>query len=92
MVFRPKRDNFIETMNTEEMSVMGQHAEHCQRLFSEGKLVLSGVCLDGTYGIVVFRAKSEESARQFFNNDPAVQAGIVNVELHPFRIGMLQCS
>lgn len=38
---RPKRQNFLQEMTTEEQAVMGQHFAYVEKLHSEGKLVLS---------------------------------------------------
>lgn len=89
-LFKPKRENFMQSMTQEEMAAMGKHSEYCQGLFSEGKIVQAGACVDGAYGIVVFKAESPEAAQHIFENDPAVRAGVVNGELHPYRVSMLQ--
>lgn len=86
MVFRPKRDDFIQTMTPEEQAAMSGHVQHCHSLAAEERIVLLGVCQDGAYGILVFRAESEQAARTFFEDDPAVKAGIVHSELHPFNV------
>ncbi|PWK07016.1 YciI family protein [Tumebacillus permanentifrigoris] len=89
-LFKPKRDNFFESMTPEEMAAMGQHVEYSNRLFSEGKIVLGGACTNGAFGIIVFRAESPEAAQEIFDNDPAVVAGVVDAELHPYRVALLQ--
>ncbi|WP_243311100.1 YciI family protein [Fundidesulfovibrio agrisoli] len=84
MLFKAKRENFIATMTPEEQAVMEAHGAHCHALAAQGRVVLLGVCPDGAYGVMVFRAESEEEARRFFDEDPAVQAGVVQPELRPF--------
>ncbi len=86
MLFKAPREDFIKTMTDEERSVMSAHAEHCKTLAAEGRIVLLGACKDGARGVLVFRAVSEEAAREFFENDPAVKSGIVEPELHPFMV------
>lgn len=86
MLFKAPRENFIQTMTAEERTVMAAHAEHCKTLAAEGRIVLLGACKDGARGVLVFRADSEEAAREFFGNDPAVKSGIVEPELHPFTV------
>ncbi|MCX8131673.1 MAG: YciI family protein [Clostridia bacterium] len=85
-LFKPKRENFLQTMTQEEMAAFGGHSEYTEKLFAEGKVILMGGCLDGAYGIVIFRAESTEEAQQIFKNDPAVKAGIVHAELHPYQV------
>jgi uncharacterized protein len=41
---------------------------------------------DKTFGLVVFEAADETTARQFMNADPAVIAGVMTAELHPFSV------
>lgn len=65
------------------------HMEYTQRLFSEGKIVQVGACLDGAYGIVVFKAESEQAAHEIYENDPVVKSGTLNSEFHPYRVTML---
>ncbi len=43
---------------------------------------------ESAFGIVVFRAPDEASARDFMECDPAVQAGVMRAELFPFRIAL----
>ncbi|MDF2958641.1 MAG: hypothetical protein K0S39_376 [Paenibacillus sp.] len=85
-IFKPKRDDFLQTLTPEEMVAMGAHFEYCNGLFAEGTLVMSGACLDGAYGMVVIKADSEETARRIFENDPAVKANVVHAELHPYKV------
>ena len=85
-IFKPKRADFLQTMTHEEMAAFGGHAEYTKKLYAEGKVILMGGCLDGAYGIVIFKAESPEAAQQIFDNDPAVKAGIVNAELHPYQV------
>jgi len=89
-LFKPKRENFMQSMTQEEMAAMGRHSDYCKCLFGEGKIVQAGVCLDGAYGIVVFKAESLEAAQLIFDNDPAVRAGVVDGELHPYQVSLLQ--
>ena len=86
---RPKRENFVATMTTEEKAVMEEHFAYTRKLFEQGKILLGGAATDGSIGIIVLRVGSAEEAQQIYENDPAVKAGIGYPELHPFRVGML---
>ncbi|GFK94343.1 hypothetical protein NNJEOMEG_02187 [Fundidesulfovibrio magnetotacticus] len=88
MLFEPNRPDFLQTMTDEERSVMTAHGAHCRELAAQGRVVLLGVCTDGAYGVLVFRAQSPEESRAFFEADPAVRAGIVTPRLHPFQVAM----
>ena len=85
---RPKRDNFVATMTPEEKAVMGAHFAYNDRLFAEGKILIGGAAADGSIGIIVLRVGSAEEAREIYENDPAVKAGIGYPELHQFRMGL----
>src|SRR6266540_2410740 len=43
---------------------------------------------DKTFGIAIFEAKDEAAARQFMESDPAVVAGLMTAELHPFSVAL----
>ena len=44
---------------------------------------------ESSFGIVIFRARSEEAARAVMNADPAVQAGGMRARLFPYRIALM---
>ena len=43
---------------------------------------------DKTFGIAIFEAKDEAAARKFMESDPAVAAGVMTAELHPFAVAL----
>lgn len=76
----------------EEQAVMTAHAGHLERLTEQGVVLLAGrtqTSDENTFGIVIFRAGSEEEARQIVNSDPGVQQGIWRAELFPFGVAFL---
>lgn len=62
------------------------HMANIVRMGAEGKLVIAGPFTDdGTLrGLYVFRVASAEEARALVESDPAVQAGRLRFELHPW--------
>jgi uncharacterized protein YciI len=40
--------------------------------------------------VAVLEAADEEEARAFMEADPAVQAGVMLADLHPFRVSLLR--
>jgi uncharacterized protein len=62
------------------------HLNNISRLFDEKKLILAGPFLDeGTYkGIFIFNVSTKEEAIQLLQTDPAVKAGRLDYEIHPW--------
>lgn len=84
------RPESLTTMSPEEEKIIDEHFEYLKRKLQEKMLVLAGPCLDGEFGIVIFRAESKKEAETFMNNDPAVKGGLMTSELHPFRISLVE--
>lgn len=62
------------------------HMDNIIRMAEEGVLVLAGPFLDDTEirGIYVFNVTTVEEAEKLTNTDPAVKAGSLVMELHPW--------
>jgi uncharacterized protein YciI len=62
------------------------HMENIGRMAAAGKLVLAGPFLDDgeLRGIYVFNVETVEEARALTESDPAVKAGPLVMELHPW--------
>src|SRR6266436_636535 len=76
----------------DEATLVAQHFAYLQGLAAQGIVVLAGRTLNAderAFGIVVFRAASEETARDVMNNDPAVKNGVMRAELYPYRIAVM---
>ncbi|MGG1677073.1 YciI family protein [Neobacillus sp. NRS-1170] len=89
-LIRPKRKDFIESMTHMEAKIMEEHFEYLKGLLAEEKLILAGPCLDGAFGICVFKSESWEDAETVMNNDPAVSNGVMSSELHEYRVSLIQ--
>jgi uncharacterized protein len=88
-LIHPVREDFIQSMTQDEREIMERHFNYLNDLLSEEKLILAGPCLDGKFGIVVYRAESMEAAREIMDNDPAVLNGLMTGELHPYRVSLM---
>jgi len=88
-LLRPTRPNFIEGISKEEEVILGEYFHYLGKALEEGTLVLAGPCLDGVFGVVIFRAASQEEALGFMNDDPAVKRRIMRAEAHPFRVSLM---
>lgn len=76
-----------------EKIAVDQHLSSLKRLLEEGVLVLAGRTLDEDekmFGIVIFEAETDEQAEHIMLNDPAVKAGIMVAELHPYRVALIR--
>jgi uncharacterized protein YciI len=76
----------------EEAEIVTQHFAYLQRLTEEGVVVLAGRTLntdERSFGIVIFRADSEEAARRVMEQDPAVRNRVMRAELYPYRIALM---
>ena len=85
MAFLKSRPN-TELSREERAEVMQAHLANILRLESEGLLVLAGPFLDEgpLRGIYIFNVASLEEAAALTATDPAIQAGTLEMELHPW--------
>ena len=74
-----------------DAAVIGQHFERLARATASGQVILAGKtseALDRTFGLVVFEADYEASARRFIETDPAVVVGIMSATLDPYVVAL----
>ncbi len=62
------------------------HQANISRLAKEGKLAIAGPFLDNgeLRGIYIFNVETVEEAKELTATDPAIQAGSLVMELHPW--------
>lgn len=75
----------------EDNMVLSRHFVRFQHAIETGELILAGRTKepgDKTFGIAIFEAKDEVAARVFMESDPAVVAGLMTAELHPFAVAL----
>lgn len=89
-IAKANRENWLATMTSQEKEVMEDHLEFVRKKFVEGKIALAGPCMDGAYGIIIYKTESIEEAKQMYESDPLVKAGIMDTELHPFKVGLME--
>lgn len=74
-----------------DKAAVEKHFNRFKEAVKSGRLILAGRTLeagDTTFGIAIFEAADENAAREFMNQDPAVVAGVMTAELHPFGVAL----
>ncbi len=72
--------------STQRAQIQAAHLKNIMRLAKEGKLIIAGPFLDNSEirGIFIFDVKTVEEAKKLTETDPAVKAGVLSMELHPW--------
>lgn len=75
-----------ETEATDRLQIA--HLAHLKRLRDSGQLIMVGPLTDGGQrrGVCIYRTGSLEEAKALAEADPAVQAGRLAVEIHPWWV------
>jgi len=70
----------------EAKTIQAGHMANIGRMAKEGKLVVAGPFMDNgeLRGIYVFNVESVAEAEELTKTDPAIQAGTLVMELHPW--------
>ena len=75
----------------DDNAAVARHFARFKHAIETGELILAGRTQepgDKTFGIAIFQAKDEAAARRFMESDPAVVAGLMTAELHPFAVAL----
>ena len=75
----------------EDETVLERRFARLQEAAKSGQLILAGRTKepgDKTFGIAIFKVSDEAAARAFMQADPAVSAGLMTAELHPFAVAL----
>lgn len=85
MAFLKRGPNRSQDQNV-AASLQKAHLQNIMRLAGEGKLIVAGPFLDDSEirGIYIFDVTTVEEARKLTETDPAIQAGSLVMELHPW--------
>lgn len=90
---QPTRPGMLtEGPTPEEETILSSHFAYLKDLTDRGVVILAGRTLNtdvSSFGIVIFKAGSEDDARQRMNDDPAVKHGVMRAELYPYRVALL---
>jgi uncharacterized protein YciI len=72
---------------------VGRHFRHLKAAVERGQVVLAGKTDepgDKTFGLVIFEAADEATAKAFMESDPAVVAGVMTAELRAYHLALLR--
>jgi uncharacterized protein len=75
----------------EDEMALSRHFARFQHAIETRELILAGRTREPgnkTFGIAIFEAKDEDAARKFMESDPAVVAGLMTADLHPFAVAL----
>ena len=72
--------------SAEAAQIQRAHLDNITRMAEEGKLVVAGPFFDDweVKGIYIFAVETVEEAEELTKTDPAIQAGRLVMELHPW--------
>lgn len=72
--------------STESANLMRAHLDNITKMADAGKLVVAGPFMDDgdIRGIYIFNVKTVKEAEALTKTDPAIQAGSLVMELHPW--------
>lgn len=81
-----KRGPNTDQDSTTKSNIQRAHLDNINRLAESGELVLAGPFLDDgeIRGIYIFNVETIDEAEKLTASDPAIQAGRVIMELHPW--------
>ncbi|SIT91792.1 Uncharacterized conserved protein YciI, contains a putative active-site phosphohistidine [Pontibacter indicus] len=81
-----KKGPYQPTDTAEVNSIQRGHMAHIRKMAADGKLVMAGPFLDNgeLRGIFIFDVATLEEAKALTEADPAVKAGKLIMELHPW--------
>lgn len=86
----PSRPEMVQDPTDDERRIVGEHFAYLVDLRDRGIAILAGRTQEAgdTFGITIFEADDEQTARAVMTADPAVAAGIFLATLHPYRIAV----
>ena len=86
MAILKRGPNWSPNPGKDAPAIQKQHVDFVQSLLSSGKVVIAGPIKDESnlVGVYILRSKSADEAKGWVDADPAVVAGHVTVEMHPW--------
>jgi len=84
--FYRKGPNWTPGSTPELQKLQSEHHAHIGKMAETGKLIIAGPFADGgdLRGMLIFRVETPEEAKALAEQDPAVKAGRLILEWHPW--------
>ncbi|MFZ1321840.1 MAG: YciI family protein [Ignavibacteria bacterium] len=84
-----------EDWTEKEIELVGVHFNYLKDLTNKGNVFLAGRTVnepmtDKDLGIIIIEADSEEEARGYMDNDPAIIGNLMTAEFFDFSIALLR--
>jgi uncharacterized protein YciI len=79
--------------SADDGEVVEEHLKRLQEAAKQGRVILAGRTQEPsktTFGLVIFEAEDDATARSFMESDPAVAAGVMTATLHPYAVAALR--
>ena len=86
VAFYRKGPNWTPGSTPELQKLQSEHMAHIGKMADTGKLIIAGPFADGgdLRGMLIFRVDTPEEAKALAEQDPAVKAGRLVLEWHPW--------
>lgn len=93
---QPVRPEMLTGGSTEaESRIVSEHFSYLKDQMEKGVVFMAGRTQNTEYsnfGIVIFKAESEEAAQKIMHDDPAVKNRVFRAELFPYNISLLRAE
>ncbi len=89
---QPVRPAMLIEGTAAENEAVVAHFNYLKQLTADGVVQHAGRTLNtdaSSFGIVIFKAESDEAAHAVVNEDPAVAARIFRAELYPYGVALV---
>jgi uncharacterized protein len=86
VAFLVKGPNWTPAETEETKAIQAGHMDNIGKMAASGKLLIAGPFMDGgdLRGLFIFRVATLEEAKALAEQDPAVKAGRLRLEWHPW--------
>lgn len=77
----------------DEAETVSRHFAFLSDLTNKGVMILVGRTQnrdESTFGIAIFEAEDESTARKIMEDDPAVVGGVMSAMLYPYKVALMR--